>query len=115
MVTSVTNLSRSGLSDWLIQRVTAVILAVFTLVILGYFFTHPNLQYQDWHEFMSCTAMRIFSLISILAIAGHAWVGLWTIATDYLKPTGIRFLFQAACALALFVYVVWAVQILWGL
>lgn len=115
MVTSVTNLGRSGLSDWLIQRVTAVVVAAFSIVMLAYFVTHPNLQYAEWHDFMSCTAMRIFTLMSVLAIAGHAWVGLWTIATDYLKPTGIRFLFQAACALALFVYLVWAVQILWGL
>ncbi len=115
MVTSVTNLGRSGLSDWLIQRVTAVIVAAFSFVMLGFFITHPDLQYADWYNFMSSTSMRIFTLISLLAISGHAWVGLWTIATDYLKPTGIRFLFQAACALALFVYFAWAVQILWGL
>lgn len=115
MVTSVTNLSRSGLSDWLIQRATAVILAVYTLVMFGFFLINPDLDYKTWHDFMSCTAMRIFTLIALLAISAHAWVGLWTIATDYLKPPGIRFLFQAACATALFVYLVWGVQILWGL
>ena len=115
MVTSVTNLGRSGLSDWLIQRVTAVIVAAFSFVMLGFFISHPDLQYADWYSFMSCTAMRIFTLISLLAISGHAWVGLWTIATDYLKPTGIRFLFQAACLFATLKAASSIILILWGL
>ena len=114
MVTNVTNLGRSGLSDWMMQRITAVVLGAYFLMMMGFFACHPQLTYEEWRSFMGNSAVRIASLVSFLAIGGHAWVGLWTISTDYFKPTGIRFLFQAACGLALIVYFVWGVQILWG-
>ena len=121
MVTSVTNLSRSGLYDWMAQRVSAVLLAAYTLFLLGYFLVNPDLTYEQWAGLFSQTWMRIFSLLTLVALAVHAWVGMWTISTDYLTPislgksaTIVRFLFQVACGLLSFVLFVWGVQILWG-
>lgn len=115
MVTNVTSLGRSGLYDWMMQRVTAVILAVYTLFILGFLVLNPDLTYAGWKELFESTCVRIFSLLAILSLAIHGWVGLWTISTDYIKPTGIRFVFQAVCALVTFIYVVWTAEILWGM
>lgn len=122
MVTNVTNLSRSGLYDWMAQRVSAVVLALYTLFLLGYLVFNPGLGYEEWHALFSQSWMRIFSLLTLVALSAHAWVGMWTISTDYLTPmamgkwaTTVRFLFQAACGLAMFVYFVWGVQILWGI
>ena len=114
MVTNVTNFGRSGLSDWLLQRFSAVVLALYSVFIVGYFLTTSDLSYAQWSEFFAQTWVRVFTFLSILSIAAHAWIGLWTISTDYIKPTGIRFVFQAVCNLALFTYVVWGVQVLWG-
>lgn len=115
MVASVTNFGRNGLYDWMIQRVTAVILAVYTIFIFTFLLMNPDLNYTQWSELFDSLCVRIFSLLALLSMGAHAWIGLWTISTDYLKPTGIRFLFQAVCGLAMFVYVVWGIQILWGL
>ncbi|WP_304638548.1 succinate dehydrogenase, hydrophobic membrane anchor protein [Pseudomonas sp.] len=122
MVTSVTNLSRSGLYDWMAQRVSAVLLAAYTLFLLGWFLANPGLTYEDWVGLFSQNWMRIFSLLTLVALSVHAWVGMWTISTDYLTPmamgksaTVVRFLFQAACGLLMFVLFVWGVQILWGI
>jgi succinate dehydrogenase / fumarate reductase membrane anchor subunit len=115
MVASVTSLGRNGLYDWLIQRVSAYILAAYTLFLLGYLVANPDLTYAQWSGLFSSTSMRIFSLLALLSIGAHAWVGLWTISTDYLKATGIRIVFQAVCGIAMFAYVVWGIQILWGL
>jgi succinate dehydrogenase / fumarate reductase membrane anchor subunit len=52
--------------------------------------------------------------LAFISIAAHAWVGLWTVSTDYLKQTGVRFAFQAVVMLAIFVFLVWGVQVLWG-
>ena len=121
MVTNVTNFSRSGLYDWMAQRVSAVVLAAYFLFLIGYLVAHPGLGYADWHALFSHTAMRIFSLLALAALIVHAWVGMWTITTDYLTPmaigrwaTGVRFLVQAACGVLQFVLFVWGVQILWG-
>jgi len=114
MVTNVTNFGRSGLSDWLLQRFSAVVLALYSVFIVGYFLTTSDLDYAQWSGFFEQTWVRVFTFLTILSIAAHAWIGLWTISTDYLKATGIRFVFQAVCNLALFTYVVWGVQVLWG-
>lgn len=121
MVTNVTNFSRSGLYDWMAQRVSAVVLAVYFLFLLGYLVTSPDLTFADWHALFSHNAMRIFSLLALVSLSVHAWVGMWTISTDYLTPMAlgksavvVRFLFQAACGVAMFAYFVWGVQILWG-
>lgn len=122
MVTNVTNLSRSGLYDWMAQRVSAVVLAAYFIFLIGYLIAHPGIEYATWHSLFSHNAMRIFSLLALVALAAHTWVGMWTIATDYLTPmalgksaTVVRFLFQAVCGIAMFAYFVWGVQILWGI
>ena len=115
MVASVTSYGRNGLHDWLVQRVSAVILAAYTVFLLGYLVTSPDLTYAQWSNLFASTGMRIFSLLTLLAIGAHAWIGLWTVSTDYIKPTGARFIFQAVCGLTMFAYIVWGIQILWGL
>ena len=114
MVTNITNFGRSGLADWLMQRVTAVIMLAYTLCLLSFFLTSPSIDYVTWKALFGGTAMRIFSLLALLSIAAHAWIGLWTVATDYIKPTGIRVIYHLVVILALFAYVVWGVQVLWG-
>ena len=121
MVTNVTNLSRSGLYDWMAQRVSAVVLAAYFLFLLGYMVASPDLGYAQWHALFSQNWMRIFSLMALVALCAHAWVGMWTISTDFLTSmalgrwaTAVRFLFQAVCGMAMFVVFLWGVQILWG-
>ena len=119
MVTAVTSMGRSGLYDWLMQRVTAVILlayfAYIGLALLG------GVDYASWKELHSQTWMRVFSMLALFSLAIHAWVGLWAVFTDYLTerlmgPTGniLRFVAQVVCAIIMFTYVVWGIQILWG-
>lgn len=122
MVTSVTSFGKSGLSDWIVQRVTAVVLGVYFLCMMGFFLFTPDLTYDQWYAYMTTTYMRIFTLIALVSLAAHGWIGVWAISTDYLTVrqlgsagTAIRLVFQAVCALVAIVYVVWGIQILWGI
>jgi succinate dehydrogenase / fumarate reductase membrane anchor subunit len=122
MVTNVTSFGRSGLYDWVVQRLSAVVLAVYFVGLLGYLLLNPDLDYVQWKELFSSTWMRIASLLVLLSLCAHAWVGLWTIGTDYLtadmigsNATVIRFLFQTACVVTMFIYLVWGIQILWSM
>lgn len=114
MVSNITSLTNNGLRDWLVQRVTAIVLAVYTLTILIFLFSHAQLQYLSWYEFMSCTVMRIASTLAVISLLFHAWVGMWTISTDYMKCTVIRLSFQVFVIIALFAYLIWGVAIVWG-
>ena len=121
MVTQVTNFGRSGLSDWLVQRATAVILAAYFVTMVSFLICNPDMSYEQWKEFFDCTAMKAFSTATILAIVSHAWIGLWAVSTDYMttrlmgtKGTVLRLLFQTFYSVVLFYYLVWGMQILWG-
>ncbi|PID42208.1 MAG: succinate dehydrogenase, hydrophobic membrane anchor protein [Proteobacteria bacterium] len=115
MVTTITSFGRSGVYDWMVQRISAVILALYALFLLGYVFLGADITYEMWSDLFSRTWMKIFSLMAILSLGAHAWIGMWIVSTDYLKNGLVRFIFQAVCGLAMFVYLVWGVQILWGL
>ena len=104
----------TGLRDWLIQRFTAVFLGVYTLFILIFLLRHPHLNYNDWQSLFSRYSMQIASIVALLAIGLHAWIGLWTVLTDYVKSVSWRYCLQAAILLALFSYVLWGIMILWG-
>lgn len=121
MVTNVTNLGRSGLYDWIIQRFSAIILAAYSLCILASFIMNPDMDYEKWNSIFQSNAMRIFSMITLFALCAHAWIGMWTISTDYITAlqfgkgaTFIRLLFQAGCVLLIAVYLLWGIQIFWG-
>lgn len=115
MVTSITSFGRSGLYDWMIQRVTAVVLLTYTVFMIGYLLINGDMDYNQWSGLFDSFAMRIYSLLALLSLAAHAWIGLWSVTTDYIKPTGTRFLVQSGCGLLTFIYVVWGIQILWGI
>jgi succinate dehydrogenase / fumarate reductase membrane anchor subunit len=122
MVTSVTSFGRSGLSDWLLQRVSAVVLAAYTLFLAGYFLLNQDLTYVDWVALHQCLPMRLFSLLAVLSVAAHAWIGLWSVLTDYVtvrllgpKATPLRIVLQLGMITVTLAYVAWAVDILWGI
>ena len=122
MVTSVTSLGRNGIYDWLVQRVSAVVLLAWFLFVGGFVATHSGLSFADWQGLFAQTWMRIFTLIAVLALCAHAWIGMWTISTDYFTPmmlgskaTAVRLLFQLVCLAVLVIYLLWCVQILWSI
>jgi len=121
MVTAVTSFGRSGLYDWMIQRVSAVAMAAYTIFLAGFIVLTPELDYDTWKGLYSTLWMRVFSLITLLSIAAHAWIGLWAVLTDYLttrlmgsKATVLRVLLQMVLGLVAVTYVVWGIEILWG-
>lgn len=106
--------SANGSRDWLIQRFSAILLAAYTIFLFAFIARHPSFTYADWQALFSSRVMQLSTLFALISIAFHAWIGLWTVLTDYVKPLLIRYVFQAIILLALFVYVVWGIFILWG-
>ncbi len=122
MVTNITSLGRNGLYDWLVQRVSAVVLLLWFLYVAFFVATHTALTYADWQSLFAQTWMRIFTLAALMSLCAHAWIGMWTISTDYFtsallgsKATTVRLLFQIATLAVLVVYLLWCVQILWSI
>ena len=114
MVTDVTSLTGNGLKDWLIQRVTAVYFAVYSMFLLGFLLMHPQLAYGPWQALFHGVFFQVASVIALLTILLHAWIGVWTVTTDYIKCTVIRLLVQLLVALLLLGQFIWGLMIVWG-
>jgi len=121
MVTNVTSFGRSGLSDWLVQRVSAVVILLYVICHAAIIINTPDMDYLQWYALFADPVMKIFSLITLVALCAHAWIGMWTVATDYLttrmlgeKATFVRFLFLVICIGVLVVYLLWGIMILWS-
>lgn len=112
MVTNITALSRTGLSDWLIQRVSAVIVGSYVIFVLGFFLLNQPVTFVQWYELFASLAMRIYTLLTLIALLAHTWIGMWTILTDYIKPVWLRLLAEIGIILALFVYLFWGIYLL---
>ena len=122
MVKSATSLTRSGLSDFIAQRVSAIVLALYTLCVLGFVLVTPELDRATWVEFHSRGTMKLFGVLAVVALAAHGWIGMWTIGTDYIreysvgaKATTLRGLYMLLCAAAIFVYLAWGIDLFWSL
>ena len=114
MVNRVVTGAHYGLRDWLAQRVTAVIMALYALTMAGWLLLHPGFNYDAWTGLFASSVVRTFSLLFLLAVYFHAWVGVRDIVMDYIKPAALRLAIYVLVILALLLYAVWSVQILWG-
>ena len=103
-----------GLGDWLLQRLTAVVMAVYTVVMTACVVWHPPGSYADLKGLFAFTFVKLSTMLFVAALLYHAWVGMRDIVMDYLKPAGLRLVVESGVALVLLLYLVWAGSILWG-
>ncbi len=111
-VKSATGLTGSGARDWVMQRISAVVLALYSVVMVG-FFLFNRVGYIEWSAFMTSLPMKLFSLLAVVSLLVHAWVGMWTVLTDYVKSSGLRLVLQSLIIIAMLVYLFWGVMIFW--
>ena len=104
-----------GLRDWLSQRITALVIALYTLLLVVLLLWHGTADPAAWRALFASGAFRVVTFLFLVAVFYHAWVGVRNILMDYVKPTGVRLVLQALAICALIGYTGWAIQILWGL
>ncbi|HEV7914889.1 MAG TPA: succinate dehydrogenase, hydrophobic membrane anchor protein [Albitalea sp.] len=123
-----------GLRDWLSQRITAAVMALFTLLVLVQFLwpwyakdangerikdvADQYVQitgYDKWAGIFSTQWMKLLTFVVIVSLAWHAWVGMRDVWMDYVKPVGTRLLLQVISIVWLVGCTGWAIQVLWRL
>ena len=102
-----------GTRDWLAQRITAAIMAVYTVVALFVLAAKSPFTHEAWRNLFAQGWMRIATLLFALSLAWHAWVGVRDILMDYIKHDGLRLALQIVTILVLAGYVIWTIEILW--
>ena len=118
---SATGLTGSGSRDWFLQRVSAVVLAVYTVIVLGWILLNGGFNFEQWYGFMMTTPMKILSLLAVFSLVAHAWIGMWQVFTDYVttrqmgpSASGLRIVLTSAVIIAVLAYAIWAIQIFWA-
>jgi succinate dehydrogenase / fumarate reductase membrane anchor subunit len=102
-----------GMRDWLAQRATAVIMAIYTVILLIKFLCAKELSYEAWAGAFSEQWFKLATFVVFVALFYHAWVGVRDIWMDYVKPVALRLLLQVATIVWLIGCVFWVAQILW--
>jgi succinate dehydrogenase / fumarate reductase membrane anchor subunit len=104
-----------GMRDWLSQRVTAVLMALFTVVLLVQVLLPGPLGYDRWAGIFAAQWMKVLTFVVIVSLSWHAWVGVRDIWMDYVKPVGVRLALQVFTIVWLVGCAGWSVQVLWRL
>lgn len=114
MVKSVLSVSHRGLSEWVIQRLSAIFMAFYLVFFMVYLLTHSDLTFAEWHSLFALPFVKVATILFIFAMLYHAWIGIWTIFTDYVKPFVLRCILNSLVLLMLFACFFWGLLILWS-
>jgi succinate dehydrogenase / fumarate reductase membrane anchor subunit len=107
--------ARYGLRDWMAQRVTAALMALFTVVVLVQLLLPGEMGYDKWAGIFSAQWMKVLTFTVIVALLVHAWVGVRDIWMDYVKPLAVRLVLHVFTLVWLVGCAGWAIQVLWRL
>lgn len=103
-----------GLKDWLAQRVTAVLMVIYLVMLAcAIYFAAPQ-DFSDWKTLFSHQWFRIATFVFLICLLWHAWVGMRNVLMDYMYAIQLRLLAQITVIVALVGYLVWTADILWG-
>ena len=102
-----------GVKDWLVQRISAVVMTAYVILFGITCLSSGPLTYASWKTLFSQGWMRIATLLFVLSILLHAWIGVRDVFMDYIKNTGLRLTLQVLTVLWLVGCGGWALQILW--
>jgi len=114
MVKSVLGVSHQGLRDWMLQRISAILMAVYSIALIAFIVCHPNLSFAEWHSLFANLWMKVATLLVLLGLLFHAWIGMWTVFTDYVKPFVLRATLNFLMLIMLVACFFWGLLMLWS-
>lgn len=103
-----------GMRDWLAQRVTAVIMVLYTATLVLAFLTGQNFTYEGWAALFAQQWFKLVSAVTLIGLFYHAWVGMRDVWMDYVRALGLRLVLQIATMAWLIGCAVWSIQIIWS-
>jgi len=114
MVKSVLGVNHQGLRDWLFQRMSAVFMLVCIVALFGYLVMNSDLAYYEWHGLFAQLWVKIVTILFFLSLLVHAWVGMWTVYTDYVTCPVARLVLNTVTFFGLAACFFATLLILWG-
>ncbi|WWO99759.1 MAG: succinate dehydrogenase, hydrophobic membrane anchor protein [Candidatus Dasytiphilus stammeri] len=104
----------NGIYDWLLLRISAIIIAFYIIYIGFFFITTDTMDYIHWHNFFASKFTKIFTMIALFSNLIHSWIGIWQVLTDYIKSLILRLILQMMHFLLLCVYIIYGIMVIWS-
>lgn len=104
-----------GVRDWLLQKITSVIIMAYSIVICLFWMSHAEIGFSSWKALFQHPGMQLLSSLFLISLCGYSWVGLWGVVTDYIKPPVLRSSIQIILLVLNLLYLMWGLFIVWGL
>lgn len=114
MVKPISSVGRNGVHDYLLIRASAIVMTLYVIFLMSFFVSESSINYHNWYAFFGNTFTKVFTMLALVSVLVHAWIGLWQVLTDYVKVAALRALLQLAVIVALVAYVFSGLFILWG-
>lgn len=102
-----------GFRDWIAQRVTAVVMALYSVFFIVHLVLLPEYSNAAWRGMFAGGFMRFATFLFFMCLFYHAWVGVRDIWMDYVKPISLRLVLHVLTLLVLVGYAGWVATILW--
>ncbi|GAB7129226.1 succinate dehydrogenase, hydrophobic membrane anchor protein [Amantichitinum ursilacus] len=103
-----------GLKDWLVQRLTAVVMLAYVVGVIVFLLASRGGSYEAWQHLFACSWVRVLTQVTVLALLWHAWVGVRDIWMDYIQHTGLKLAAHTLTILWLVASLVYSVKVVWG-
>ncbi|MBR9727165.1 succinate dehydrogenase, hydrophobic membrane anchor protein [Shewanella intestini] len=114
MVTNAASFGRSGVHDFILLRASGVILACYSIFLIGFIACSAPLTFEIWQGLFSTLPMKVFTLLALIALLIHAWIGVWQVLTDYVPNTALRGVLQFIFVVTALSYLAAGIVIVWG-
>lgn len=101
-----------GIRPWIVQRLTAVMLAVVLLVfVLTLMISAPE-NYAQWRALMGGGFWNTVIIVFWVSLIAHAWIGIRDVIMDYVHPDGLRFGVLAVFGFFFIAMMIWMFKIM---
>ncbi|WWP01196.1 MAG: succinate dehydrogenase, hydrophobic membrane anchor protein [Candidatus Dasytiphilus stammeri] len=103
-----------GIYDWLLLRAAAIVMTLYILYIIGFILTVDPFNYMTWRNFFTYYLTKCFTLITLVSMVIHSWIGIWQVLTDYVKCFKTRIMLQLVHFIILCGYISYGIIVVWS-
>jgi succinate dehydrogenase / fumarate reductase, membrane anchor subunit len=101
-----------GMRAWLSQRLSALVMAIYSVFAVARFFIVQPGNYEAWVAFFQPFWWRLATLLFWISLTLHAWLGIRDVFKDYVPNPIVRDVLDKLLVVSLWVYLIWATWLL---
>lgn len=109
-------MKRSGFHEWLFQRLSTIVIAVYTIVYIGLVLSMHSYDYSHWLAMHNADWFKVYSTISLIIVMLNSILAGWQIGTDYVQKVPLAcfgIIFHSFYSVVTFSMFVFGLYILW--